>query len=444
MLKTFWLLLTLFFVITLNRQLSNWLLPGYSVYDIKRILEIILLLWTSGYLLVSTANRQAWLNLWQQLPYLARLLILSFFALGLFSTLLAPLPIMALLEVSISFLLFAFSIFIGSQRAVAVKVDKILLGIIIIGLVVYEITFLYTHDLGFVNRRFLNQYLIWVLPLVTLSLTFIQKKHFKIIIYLIAICAWIIAFADFAKGMIISLLLAYLITFFIFKQKAKTWLLTQLTIFGISVGIAVIGYFFLSTTLSLHFMGSIINRLHLWQQALHLIVTHPLLGAGPMHYAYYPNKLAAHPHNSLLLLASEWGLLAMLAVLVLFIWGLSAWLKAYRKNPQPITIALTTAFIAGSCYSLVSGVIITPLSQIMLCIVVGWMLGIYCAYKKPQTKTTATSHIIFICFLIFAMIGIVIGIIPTILYLPTMEYEWILKTHKLIFNPRFWLQGWLR
>ena len=49
-------------------------------------------------------------------------------------------------------------------------------------------------------------------------------------------------------------------------------------------------------------------RLILWKQAVNLIKQHPFFGVGPQHFAYYPNEWGAHPHNAVLLFATEWGL----------------------------------------------------------------------------------------------------------------------------------------
>lgn len=368
--------------------------------------------------------------------YPTKMLILGILALGLLSALLAPITDMALLEVSLFFLLFCFSIFIASQ--------KVPYGIIIIGLVIYEVTVIYTHTkaIGFVNPRFLNQYLTWILPLATLPLAFLQNKKTasKIILYLIAIMAWTLAIANPAKGMFISLFIAGLTIFIIFRKEAKTWLLTQIKVISMSAVIAAIGYLITQPHITVNFVSSFTTRLTLWHKALSLILSHPLLGAGPMHFAYYKNSIAAHPHNGLLLIASEWGLPALALVLLLYFRGFLFWIRSAKAKTTPTTLALTASLIAGSSYALVSGILVMPLSQIMMCLVIGWMLGIYHGNIKPKTKPALATELVFILFLIFAIAGLIIGITPTVFYLPSAEVNWLL-THdlqqNLIANPRF-------
>ena len=66
-----------FFIVALNYQLSNFLFPGYTLYDVKRILEIALLLWFSLYLLISVKSRRNWLSLLQQHSYFTQSILFS-------------------------------------------------------------------------------------------------------------------------------------------------------------------------------------------------------------------------------------------------------------------------------------------------------------------------------------------------------------------------------
>ena len=57
------------------------------------------------------------------------------------------------------------------------------------------------------------------------------------------------------------------------------------------------------------------------------------------------------------------------------------------------------------------------------------------------------KEIIFILFLCLAIAGIIVAIVPDIFYLRAIETKWLLthgSAHHYMFNPRFWIQGWLR
>ena len=372
--------LTIFFIIALNYKLSLQLFPSYFLYDIKRILELALLLWLALFLLISFTERRIWLHTYNLLPKKARLYIFLIFLLGILSSFLAPLPKMALLEVSVFFLMFCFMIFIAGQRiSIGIWADKLMLLIIILAVVIYEVIFMHAHSgkyfIGFVNPRFLAQFLTWTLPLVTLPIFWRQGK---IVTFIIASLWWSIAIVNSAKGMFLALLISVIFAAFVFRSAIKKWLLIQIQV--ILGGIILYLILFIKLSGLTLIAGSISGRLPLWLGAIKLIIMHPFLGVGPLHYSYYPNPIAAHPHNSLLLIASEWGIPVLILVLLLFIWGIKFWLQKFNhKNASVVPIALTVSLIAAACYSLVSGVLVMPLSQVMLCIISGWMLGIYYA-----------------------------------------------------------------
>jgi O-antigen ligase len=350
------------------------------LYDIKRILELALLLWLALFLLISFRERRVWLHTYNLLPEKARLGIFVIFLLGILSSVLAPLPKMALLEVSLFFLMFCFMIFITGKRiTIGVCADNLILFVIILGVVIYEVIFVYPYPssyfLGFVNPRFLAQFLTWTLPLVTLPIFW---RRGKIVTFIIASLWWSIAIANSAKGMFLALLISGIFAIFIFRAAIKKWLLIQLQV--ILGGIILYLILFIRLTGLTHIADSVLGRLPLWQEAVKLIIMHPFFGVGPLHYSYFPNPIAAHPHNSLLLIGSEWGIPVLILVLILFISGIRSWLRKFNhKTATVVPIALTVSLIAASCYSLVSGVLVMPLSQVMLSLTVGWMLGIYYA-----------------------------------------------------------------
>lgn len=73
--------------------------------------------------------------------------------------------------------------------------------------------------------------------------------------------------------------------------------------------------------------GSIHSRIELWHRALSMFLAHPVLGAGPVHFAFYGDTPhfgeGAGPHNLTLQLLAEWGSVGT----VLFYTGVFALLK---------------------------------------------------------------------------------------------------------------------
>jgi hypothetical protein len=89
--------------------------------------------------------------------------------------------------------------------------------------------------------------------------------------------------------------------------------------------------------------------------------------------------MAAHPHDSVLQLLAEYGLIgggAAVALLVLL--GLYA-LSVIRAGPQGesgvVPVYVAAALIMGLAESCFSGNLTMPHSQILFCVTAGWLLG---------------------------------------------------------------------
>ncbi len=471
--------LAIFFIIALDYRLSTQLFPNYYLYDIKRVLEIALLLYVGLYLLISFQGRYAWLELYNRFPDRMRLIILGIFTLGIFSALLAPVPRMAMLTVAQFFLIFCFIVFIAMKRTtIGVLADKFIIFIIMLGIVVYEFVYFsnyigalltstkFNYFLGFVHSRFLVQYQDWTLPLVTLPIFLIAQKRsiirtgIVVLTYIVASLFWTVAIISASRGQFLGLLVAGIFTGLVFRRASIRWLIVQIQV--IAVGFILYLSF---TSMTPHASSmvknvlatqSVFQRLVLWKHAIYLIFTHPLLGTGPMHFSYYRNPVASHPHNSLLLVASEWGLPVLILVLTLFIYGLISWLKKFNYKTlsnaeisnRAVPIALTASLAVTSCHSLFSGILIMPMSQVMLSVVVGWILGVYYAGQKECVlKYRLTAEVIFSLFICFAMIAVILGIIPEVFFLRPLEIKWLLDhrigNQLILFNPNFWSQGWI-
>jgi len=311
---------------------------------------------------------------------------------------------------------------------------------------------------GFSNVRFFNQYQIWSITLLALPLLIYPSldNRIKIVLKIIATGWAILLFASASRGAAASVVLAMMITLFIFKDHAKPFLkLNSLILLS-----GFVGYLLLFKLIPVLLENQIIvgwkpienittssGRAELWKYAIQYIIDNPWLGIGPMHYAYYPGPTHAHPHNSLLQWASEMGIPSTLLVISLIYSGLSAWIKKFYRltnenklyAPSHLWIALFCSLCSGLIYSLVSGVIVMPLSQIMMTLIAGWMLGIY--FQDQQAKPVSQNqHIAFMLLAGATLITLTYTILPSLLPrlisyqdLPYQDYPTL--------APRFWQIG---
>ena len=271
---------------------------------------------------------------------------------------------------------------------------------------------------GFSNIRSFNQYQLWTLGLICLPLlTFEIKKNNRFCLHLALTCWWVLLFYSASRGVLIAWLAGMLLTAFIYRKLA--WPFLRLQFINIATGYSSY-YILFKIVPALHqstlITGTIIrdtanDRIALWDKALILIRDFPLFGVGPMHYAWH-NSTNGHPHNSLLQLAAEWGLPATLVMLAIIGYGISCWLKRFNVNKpqvQPkldcnLAILLFFTLIANAAYSLVDGVIVSPISQVLMFTMIGLMIGQYTYGHFTITENKYRLRSIFAGFLFAAMV----------------------------------------
>ncbi|MGE5470254.1 MAG: O-antigen ligase family protein [Bacteroidota bacterium] len=114
----------------------------------------------------------------------------------------------------------------------------------------------------------------------------------------------------------------------------------------------------------------------IWQDAFTKILENPWLGIGPMHFASLKSPIAAHPHQALLQIASEWGLPALcIVIFAVCVWMLRAFRFAIAndgKKETEIAWCILFSVSAAIIQSQVDGVLVMPYPQVWLAIVVGW------------------------------------------------------------------------
>jgi O-antigen ligase len=182
------------------------------------------------------------------------------------------------------------------------------------------------------------------------------------------------------------------------------------------------------------------DRIELWSQCLDLIQNHPLFGVGPMHFAWYSNT-SGHPHNSVLQIMAEWGLPAALLILASAGYGLFCWLKKFTpgsiqsKSRLDCSLAIVLSFtlITNLAYSLVDGVIVMPISQVLMFTIIGLMMGYYSHSNVADVTKKSLFKAIFAGI---ALIALVWSAMPEILQSASGDA----KRFSMAAGPRFWLE----
>ncbi|MET6757425.1 O-antigen ligase family protein [Pseudoalteromonas sp. NCIMB_1079] len=285
---------------------------------------------------------------------------------------------------------------------------------------------------GFINIRFFNQVQVFVLPFLVLLLKF---KSIQRIVFIILFLNLLLIFIGQARGALLSFL-----AFSIFALALKTTLKKQVLIGLACFILSCIAFYALD---SLNKGGAEIlrtsssGRIDLWFNTLsNLSLKHLFIGNGPGVFEMSLGSSApfSHPHNSLIEILNEWGLIALMCILAVVFTTLQkaiTHLKCHKKDI--ITESLFYSFAIGITYSLFSGVHVMPVSQTLLFIMWGLLLGRI--NKKNNQSISINKYLKALIAILF--------IFAWYLYLQKAIsiYNNIDPDKGYIYGPRFWSVG---
>lgn len=217
---------------------------------------------------------------------------------------------------------------------------------------------------GFANPRFLNQIHIWLIfPVVYLAAIAMKRGKRGVVPRAILAIDFAICFSTDARGPLVAILGGFTLLMLCARDLRSIWwkLLWQSAVAGALVKLAL-----LSPLPSMIFGGPIewLNirtdspgRLALWRHSWQ-IFTFTGLG-GDAFVCEEVNH--GRPHNSLLNVLVHWGVVAALCYLAL----IASLLHLTIRQRSLRTKLLGVSLLSGLAYSLVSGVLDSPLSQLM-------------------------------------------------------------------------------
>lgn len=138
------------------------------------------------------------------------------------------------------------------------------------------------------------------------------------------------------------------------------------------------------------------SRQVIWSIAWEHFLQHPLLGVGPMHFAYFPNPVAAHPHSLPLQLLSEWGLpftllLAWAAWRVLAPGCVLAWQQPPNTEAALVRAACLLALASAGAVSLFDGNFVMPYPLLLFALALGGYWSTLGSASAPASDTEPAS-----------------------------------------------------
>lgn len=299
---------------------------------------------------------------------------------------------------------------------------------------------------GFDNPRFLAQFQAVLLPMLAVFLLQaheVKKRSQVVFIFIVLLVQWVMVWSMAGRGLLLGYFIACCSLFFIRKDFLK-FILFQFYI-------AASGYFlfFIMFDLVPYFFDfkagvrdllryGLSGREMIWWQAIEMILTDPFLGVGPMHYSAVWNHVAAHPHQLLLLVFSEWGMPAgfLFCYFVFNYFRCGAFFirnGAVTNFDGGVWLILVSAFVLGQ----VDGVFVMPYGEVWLAIIIGiavsrWGVGSkYVGGGFVVVPFALMAALILFCVLIFEA--------PNLL----IKEDSFFNDNAIGSPPRFWGQGWI-
>ena len=296
---------------------------------------------------------------------------------------------------------------------------------------------------GFDNIRFFNQVQIFVLPLLLLGCLHPRFGSLSII-FLVA--NLVLMFLGGGLGVALSWVL--ILVLFGLYVSDKQLLVRALVLTGLSFTVSFGLQSFMAFLNDGGNAGISVTsggRTELWALVFSQFEWLSLLiGSGP---GLFEGRMSSglrfsHPHNSLLELALEWGVLAALLVIALVLNTLIRVkndLLQVASSSFSVTHALLLAWIGGLSLSLVSGVIVMPMAQTLLFVFWGFLLVELRGCDETKHDEVGVFYAAYLVS--YFMRGLAVIVVIGYACLVFWTYCEIDPFASAFQGPRFWLNG---
>ncbi len=302
----------------------------------------------------------------------------------------------------------------------------------------------FTH---FSNPRFLNQFQSWMLPVASLlCLRLRAPRSVRLICWGLLVVSWSQLWLSMGRGSLLGLFTGGTVVAVLLGSEGRRFAVFQ-------AGLAAAGwalYLLLFRVLSPPEVFRAVTdkgltttgRVPAWSRSIEMFVESPLLGRGPQSFGWEGVRFG-HPHSAPLQLLAEWGALGALAVTIVLLWGARSAVSLWRSGSvrmarRPWFVAVTMSSVAAAVHSLVSGVLVMPLSHLGFVIVVATWLRISGSRVRRDGPTLAMAVGLGLLSIVAAGLLlpelVIPGLGPT-----SMEFD--SESLQGFTRPRFWGDG---
>lgn len=357
------------------------------------------------------------------------------------------------------------SILVPSVVASAASAAYIAVVLLIIGM-----TYLTGQNLnrvelffGYDNHRFFNHVQTAALPLAILAVTVApQRTWLRLVAWFAAIGGFALLLVIAGRGTMVGIVVGAVAAGGIFGRASFATLRNLVVAAALGLVLFTVLFFFFPLLTGAgpglsegHYdsrLGSVEVRFFLWQIAQSYIEQAPWLGIGPMHYAHFPNGVAAHPHNIYLQIAAEWGIPMLVLVIAAAALMLRKLAVAVRRctdtRERDCGVGIFMACVAIGVDGMFSGNFVMPVSQVWIAFTFGWALA-WLAGQSGNEQAALSQLVGTISLKRIAVLGLLVSQIwmawsvwPEVRYLDSHIKESMDRVPTAVKNPRFWSHGW--
>lgn len=322
-----------------------------GAYGGRRLLEI---LWATGLLLafLRPSIRDAAAAVWLDLDRTTRLAAGSLVGAGFLSAVLSSSPAYSLREWSLITLLLIVAMPLG---AILANRRAKVLEVVALTLLLYAILIGATPlETGFAHPRFQGQALAVVVPPALFS--------GNPVLALIAAPALALGVLNGSRALMLTLVVVTGAAWILWSDRRNRMVLPLASLALTAVLVFVASSLGAGSSLgdAVQRGTSSMGRGAMWLESFERFLRAPLLGEGPGMLARAPGVIgfAAHPHNSVMLVAAELGIAGLLALAVLLAQA-GRRIRSLGHDRRPWALAL----IGGGFHSLFSGTVLMPAAQ---------------------------------------------------------------------------------
>jgi len=265
---------------------------------------------------------------------------------------------------------------------------------------------------------------------------------------------WMLVFAADARGTMLASLISLFCVILLYRKDSKNFS----KIYGSTLITGLL--FYVSLFIGLGTGGKEIltrfgdtGRLNVWLFGWEKITENLFFGLGPMHFSYAGiNAPWSTPHNLIIQSAAEWGIPATVIAVGLLLLGIFKFTVQSQVGRSKgdshsinLRISLIAAIIAVLIHSMFSGILNTPLSQLLFTIIGGLILGEYFLKSgKPLFELRQTKSVYIYLLIIICSVNVVFVSSKVCYDIPRIGerksiFSQTYQTNKLY--PRFWNQG---